>query len=91
MIKTYGSKGIHFREDNFTVNRKKVIKFCNEIKRRKINVAWQCESRADALDDELLGVMAAAGCVGMWFGLESGSQEILDKINKNIGIIVIFL
>ena len=86
MIKKYGMKGIHFREDNFTVNRQKVIDFCNEIKRRGINVIWQCESRADTLDEELVKMMYESGCRGIWFGLESGSQKILDRLHKKLKI-----
>lgn len=84
MVQKYGTKGIHFREDNFTVNRKKVMEFCEEIKKRGITVIWQCESRADTLDEELLKIMYESGCRGIWFGLESGSQEILDKLHKNL-------
>jgi radical SAM superfamily enzyme YgiQ (UPF0313 family) len=84
MMKKYGTKGIHFREDNFTVSKNKVLDFCNEILRRKIKIYWQCESRVDTLDEEVVRKMAQAGCRGIWYGLESGSQKILNKLNKGI-------
>jgi anaerobic magnesium-protoporphyrin IX monomethyl ester cyclase len=84
MIKKYGSKGINFREDNFTVNKQRVYEFCNEIKRRNLKFVWQCESRVDTLDENIIRAMVSAGCRGLWFGLESGSQQILDKLQKGI-------
>lgn len=84
MQKKYGTKGVVFREDNFTVNNKRVYEFCKEIKKRNLKIFWQCESRVDTLNDELLKEMYSAGCRGMWFGIESGSQEILDKMKKGI-------
>jgi len=80
----YGTKGLHFREDNFTASRARVIDLCNEMIKRKLGLKWQCESRVDLLDEELVKKMAEAGCTGMWFGIESGSQKILDLMNKKI-------
>jgi len=80
----YGTKGLHFREDNFTANRSRVMDLCNEMIKRRLGLKWQCESRVDLLDEELVKKMAEAGCTGMWFGIESGSQKILDLMNKQI-------
>jgi len=78
----YGSKGIYFREDNFTVSRKHVLGVCEEIIRRKLDIRWECESRIDTLSKEDLAIMKEAGCNGIWCGVESGSQRILDSIKK---------
>lgn len=86
LMKTYGTKGLHFREDNFTANRQRVIILCDEMIKRNLGLKWQCESRVDLLDEELVKKMAQAGCTGMWFGIESGSQKILDSMKKNITI-----
>ena len=82
MIKKYGSKGIYFREDNFTTNRKRLVEFCNKIKKYKID--WMCESRVDALDKETIKLMSESGCKGIWFGIESTDNVVLKKIRKNI-------
>jgi anaerobic magnesium-protoporphyrin IX monomethyl ester cyclase len=84
LINVYGSKGLYFREDNFTVNKQRTMELCAEINRRGIRIPWVCESRVDLLSEELLVAMKAAGCQGIWFGVESGSQRILDYVNKGI-------
>ena len=57
---------------------------CADIKARKLNVEWDCETRVDAVDKELLEKMHDAGCITVWFGVESGSERILDKMHKKI-------
>lgn len=86
LITNYGAQGINFREDNFTVNKKRVMEFCDEMIRRKVNVKWLCESRVDNVTPELLDKMYKAGCRGVWCGVESGSQRILDFIKKGYKI-----
>ena len=82
LVKKYNSKGIYFREDNFSVDRKHVIDICNEIIKRKLKIKWECESRVDTVDYETLKIMKKAGCEAIWCGIESGSQRILDYICK---------
>ena len=69
-------------EDNFTVDRKRVIDLCRLIKERRLHLEWMCESRVDIVDDELLREMSTAGCSAIYFGIESGTQRILDFLNK---------
>lgn len=86
LIKKYGIKGFYFREDNFTVNKQKVLKFCEALKKRKLNIEWECESRVDTIDKDTLTAMYNCGCRGIWCGVESGSQRILKFLNKKITI-----
>ena len=51
---------------------------------RKLCVNWGCNTRVDCLDEEVLGWMSDSGCFLLALGIESGNQEILDKINKGI-------
>lgn len=83
LMTNYGSKGIYFREDNFTVDKQHVTGICNEILKRKLDIAWECESRVDTLSEETLALMKKAGCNGIWCGVESGSQKILNFIRKD--------
>ena len=78
----FGIKALDFREDNFTVKRDRVFQICRLIKEKKLDVEWMCESRVDIVDDELLSVMRDAGCRAIYFGIESGSQRVLDFLNK---------
>jgi anaerobic magnesium-protoporphyrin IX monomethyl ester cyclase len=84
MVKTYGTKGIYFVGDNFTINKKKTIELCELIKKNKIDIKWVCDTRANSVSQELLHEMKAAGCQTIFFGIESGSPRILEKLNKNI-------
>jgi anaerobic magnesium-protoporphyrin IX monomethyl ester cyclase len=86
LIDKYKAKGIYFREDNFTVDAKRVTGICDEMKRRGIDIQWVCESRVDLVSRELLEKMHKAGCRAMWFGPESGSQRVLNLLKKGITI-----
>jgi radical SAM superfamily enzyme YgiQ (UPF0313 family) len=77
-----GYKQFMFEDDNFTLNRTRVLEICQEL--RKIGgLSWQCASRAETLiDDELCWNLRTAGCHTVWLGVESLSQESLDGCGK---------
>ena len=78
-------KEIFIEDDTFTINKKRVKQFCEEIKRRRIDTSWGCQSRAD-LDYETMKAMKEAGCRLLDVGYESGSDEILKNIKKGITV-----
>jgi anaerobic magnesium-protoporphyrin IX monomethyl ester cyclase len=80
----YGESQFTFYDDAFTINRNHTLEMCADIKARKLDVEWDCETRVDAVDKELLEKMRDAGCITTWFGVESGSEKILDKMHKKI-------
>lgn len=80
--RTFGINAIDFREDNFTVKRERVLRLCALIRENKLDVEWMCESRVDIVDDELLRAMSGAGCRAIYFGIESGTQRVLDYLHK---------
>jgi len=84
LINEYNAKGIYFREDLFTVNKKRVMALCDEIRKRGLDFDWECESRVNTINEEMLTAMKGSGCKQIWFGVESGSQRILDDLNKQI-------
>ena len=86
LVKHHGAKGIYFREDNFTLNEKRLRDFCNLLIEKDLNVLWACESRVSNLSRDLLELMAHAGAKGLYFGVESGSQTILDFLHKDITV-----
>ena len=86
LIKNYGAKGIYFREDNFTFDEKRLRKFCNLLIDKGINIPWVCESRVSNLNRDIVELMARAGAKGFYFGVESGSQRMLDLMNKGITV-----
>jgi radical SAM superfamily enzyme YgiQ (UPF0313 family) len=80
----YGQSQFTFYDDAFTVNRQHTLEMCADIKARKLDVTWDCETRVDAVDKDLLTAMHDAGCITIWFGVESGSEKILDQMHKKI-------
>jgi radical SAM superfamily enzyme YgiQ (UPF0313 family) len=76
-----GIEEIGILDDNFTVDKERAIKICNEIKKQKLIVDWSAVGgiRVDSISKELFTAMKNAGCYRVAFGAESGSQNILDK------------
>jgi radical SAM superfamily enzyme YgiQ (UPF0313 family) len=77
-------KMIQIKDDTFTTNRKRVLELCRGIRERGIKFVWSCDTRVDVLGEELLREMRLAGCERLSLGVESGSQSILDAIDKKI-------
>jgi len=87
LLKTYPFLGgIRFFDDTFTVNKNRVLEICSEIIKRKLNFAWECETRANTIDWEMAEAMKKAGCEFIDLGVESGSDRILKNIKKNITV-----
>ena len=83
-ISKYGIGEFNFNDELFTCSRKRTLKFCREIIKRKINISWVCSVRVDYVWKDVLRAMKQAGCKNVMFGFESGSQIILDKIKKGV-------
>ena len=86
LTKNFGAKGIYFREDHFTLNLKRTEEFCEKLSRKAINIHWACETRVDNMSEELIRLMGIAGCRAFYLGVESGSQKVLDRLNKKITV-----
>jgi len=86
--KQYGVKEFHFEDDNFTANKNHAMKVCQEIIRRNLDIVWACPNgvRIDTLDEQLLRIMKKSGCYLLAFGIETGSQEIADNMNKHLDL-----
>lgn len=84
----YGTRFIAFLDDTFTFDKIWVHKFCDEFTETRFHryVKWSCLTRVDNVDLGLLKHMKQAGCVRVEFGIESGSQEILDLLKKGITV-----
>ncbi len=73
---------IRFHDDCFTLIKKRVMRICDELSKRKLDLVWACTVRADSLDAEMLSRMRTAGCHLINIGVESGSPKILQNIKK---------
>jgi radical SAM superfamily enzyme YgiQ (UPF0313 family) len=80
LIAEYGASYIFFVDDIFTLRRSWVLELMAELEPLRGAFTWSCGTRVDRVDEELLQVMARAGCTGIQYGIESGAQEILDSV-----------
>lgn len=86
LVDNFGIKEIHFEDDNLTLWRDFAVKICNLIIEQGIKISWACPNgvRADKVDLELFKLMKKSGCYYVAFGVESGNQEILDNVKKDL-------
>ncbi|WP_303862542.1 radical SAM protein [Alkalibaculum bacchi] len=75
---------LYFIDDTFTVNKQRVNEFCDLHTSYEHKMAWSCESRVDVMTKELVDKIGNSNCFSIQFGVESGNQEVLDNINKDI-------
>ncbi|MFC1652360.1 B12-binding domain-containing radical SAM protein [Planctomycetota bacterium] len=88
-IQFWVRRGVHeffIQDDNFTINRKRTIEFCRLLKDAGLKIKYKISSRVDYIDDELCDYLKKSGCGRIYFGVESGSQRILDYLQKGIDI-----
>lgn len=79
-----GVKAIMFVDDVFTLDEKRTTQICKMLIERKIKIKWWIDTRVDLVSEDLLRLMKEAGCRFIVYGVESGSQRILDMLNKSI-------
>ncbi len=84
--RSLGIEEFHLVHDSFTVSRGKVFEFCEALIRSGEKFRWSCSARTDCVDEELLAVMAKAGCIGVFFGVESGSCRLQEAIGKRLDL-----
>jgi anaerobic magnesium-protoporphyrin IX monomethyl ester cyclase len=78
-----GYDRIFFQDDCFTLTKRRVQAFCDEVKKRGLHFGWECLSRVDTLDGETARRMREAGCDQIFLGLESGSDRMLGIMKKS--------
>ena len=70
----------------FTVDRKRVVEFCETMVAAGSPFEWSCSARTDCVDSELLQLMRKAGCDDIFFGIETGSQRMQRVIQKDLDL-----
>ena len=81
-----GYDRISFADDVFTKKKERVLKICNEINKRGLHFLWECLGRVDSIDYPTALEMKKAGCFRIFFGIESGNENILKLMKKEITI-----
>jgi radical SAM superfamily enzyme YgiQ (UPF0313 family) len=81
-LRAQGYGSVYFVDDHFLLQPRRIDAICKGINDNGINIQWGCEGRVDSVAQHLFPAMAKAHCRTLMFGLESGSQKILDRVKK---------
>jgi len=84
LVRRLGFAMVKFNDESFTLNRERTMDICAMISRDHPGLLWKCNTRADLLDEELLGKMAGAGCRLIYIGVESASASLLEYYRKDV-------
>lgn len=82
----YRLKSISIEDENFVIFRKRLVEFCSRLIEEDIDITWDCASSVNSVNPEILKLMKKAGCWQINYGIESGSQRILDFIKKGTNV-----
>jgi len=88
-IRFWVDKGVReffIQDDNFTISRTRTLEFCRLLIEANLNIKYKISSRVDYMDDELVRQLKRSGCYRIYFGVESGSQKVLDYLDKGITV-----
>ena len=85
-LQKMGLRLIHFDDDTFGINKKYINNLCNALIKYCPGIKWSCELHVKLVDEQTISLMKAAGCYSIQIGIESGNNEILKEMRKNITI-----
>lgn len=85
MLEKYRIEAIAFLDETLTIDKKRIVEFCERYQ-KEIKLPWSCFARVNLVDKEILRMMKRAGCFRVGYGIESGSQRILDRMHKGVTV-----
>lgn len=86
LLSTYRPDMVWIADDVFTIHHGWLREYAAEMRRRGLRIPFECISRADRLNEEMAGLLAELGCFRLWIGSESGSQRILDAMDRGVKV-----
>jgi radical SAM superfamily enzyme YgiQ (UPF0313 family) len=86
LVKQYQPDMAWMADDVFTIHPGWLFEYAAELKRRSLKLPFECISRADRLTPRVVETLAAIGCFRIWIGSESGSQRILDAMERGVTV-----
>jgi len=84
--KNYSFDTIWFVDDVFTISHKWLKEFHDELQRRKISIRYECITRADRMNEDVIQLLKESGCFRVWIGAESGSQNVIDAMDRRVDV-----
>ncbi len=79
---TFSIDRFDFADDTLVLERERILTLCNLLSRENLGIKWTCYGRVDLMDEYLMNEMAKAGCTGIFYGLESGSDHVLSRLRR---------
>ena len=87
LMQQYNPDSFWFVDDVFTISHKWLEEFKNELKNANLKIQFECITRADRLNEEVIGILKEAGCFRVWIGAESGAQEVIDAMDRRVDVL----
>ncbi|HZL25146.1 MAG TPA: radical SAM protein [Acidobacteriaceae bacterium] len=84
LLQEYSPDMVWVSDDVFTIHHAWLRQYAAEMRRRRLHIPFECISRADRLNEEMMDILAELGCFRVWIGSESGSQRILDSMDRGV-------
>ncbi len=82
----YNPDSLWFVDDVFTISHKWLTTFRDELKKQNIIIPYECITRADRLNEEIIQMLKETGCFRVWIGAESGSQKVIDLMDRRVDV-----
>lgn len=86
ILQHYGPEMLWYADDVFTIHHGWTLQYARELKRRGIRIPFECITRADRLNPQIVDTLAEMGCFRVWIGSESGSQRVLDAMQRGVRV-----
>ncbi|GIK40982.1 MAG: Mg-protoporphyrin IX monomethyl ester oxidative cyclase [Chloroflexota bacterium] len=86
LAERYQPDQLWYADDVFTIHPRWFLQYADELKKRRLKIPFECISRADRLNDRVVDALAEMGCDRLWIGAESGSQRVLDRMQRKANI-----
>jgi radical SAM superfamily enzyme YgiQ (UPF0313 family) len=83
---TYAPDQLWYVDDVFTIHKGWTLQYAAELKRRGLRLPFECISRAERIDDDVADALRELGCRRLWIGSESGSQRVLDAMDRRVSV-----
>jgi radical SAM superfamily enzyme YgiQ (UPF0313 family) len=86
IVARYRPDHLWYADDVFAIHKTWTLQYATEMRRRKLRMPFECISRAERIDDDVADALAGLGCWRVWIGSESGSQRILDRMQRRVTV-----
>jgi anaerobic magnesium-protoporphyrin IX monomethyl ester cyclase len=86
LLERYKPDQVWYADDVFTIHRKWFLEYAALLKQRGLKIPFECISRSDCLNEEVVERLAEIGCYRLWLGSESGSQRVLDAMRRDVKV-----